>query len=343
MDGKDVKYWKDRLELGNEMYHKGNLENAISILKEVSMDISSDSEMLETCVEAKHILMKCYMIQGDYDGLFSSYRVLSGLMGKIDDTMLLSETHKRVGTMWWRMGFHHSALEEYFHALRIAEESNDMSLISGILIGIGLVKSELGNYRDAEEQFRKALSIYDNKKLSWRDRQNRGSCYNNLGMNYEYQGRYQEAKKEFERMIQVGVEENNMAHEEIGRVNLARVQTLLGQNEEAKENLDMAEKLDQSVNSQEMLGGVFLVKALISLNENDMHQAKNHYERANTLLKDNLNSAGHAIVTYVWGRSLVHMGYESEAIVHLEEAATMFWDVGNETLALQAENLIHAR
>ncbi|MCK4718920.1 MAG: tetratricopeptide repeat protein [Thermoplasmata archaeon] len=323
-------------------FKRGNLDAAISHFNEITRLHGDEPDMINIHLEAFQLLMKCYEIQGEYDLLFSSYRNLRSLSNLIDDRALLAETHKRSGAMWWRMGFHHSALEEYSIGREMAEDLSDPGLIAGIVLGMGLSHSELGEYQKADDEFNEVLNILGDMKMTWRDKQNLVGCHNNLGMNFEYQGRYGEAKEEFLKAVELGRRENNAAQEEFGLVNLARAEVLLGNFDSAKENLERAELLDHDVNSEELLGGIYLVKALASLHDEDMETAGKNYDKANRLLKDKLGSAGNGTVAYVWGSSLQHLGFEEEAKEYLEEASECFWDVGNETRALEAEKLLSA-
>ncbi|MCD6461868.1 MAG: tetratricopeptide repeat protein [Thermoplasmata archaeon] len=350
---KDIK-WRDReglarqlLEVGKSTAGKGELREAVVYFSGVEEALGGWGAIREKeaplLLESLQYLMRCYEGMGEYDRVFHTYKKLSVVMGWCDDKNLLLESHKLVGTMWWKMGMYESAREEYEAALKMACGPSRRGRRAAVLLDLASLNSEIGLFDEAEEGFSKAEAILSEIERDWRDDLNLVLVVNNRALNLEYQGRYEEAVLEYTRAVDMAVSLGNNMLQQRCRVNLARIQAVMGRLDEAEENLEKAENLDGTVMSREMAGGASLVRALLSLYRGEYEKAVGHYRIADELLRGMLSSGGSGAVAFIWGKSLREMGLEEEARVYLSEAAECFWDAGNEKLARKAEEMLEGK
>jgi len=331
------------MERGKKAAEKGELSLAAEYFRDVEELLAGEgAEYARARIEANQYLMKCYESLGDYSLVFDLYNKVNGLLKDSYHPRLAMEHHKIAGTLWWKIGLHHNALDEYEVAEELARKTGDAGNVAAVLLGVGLVETELGQFDGAEAHFNDSIDILNGLDRDWRDDINLGLAYNNRGLNSEYRGDYEDALADYQRCVEHARRIGNAMLEERGLVNAARALVVTGRFEEGRDHIHQAELLDEKVGSDEFMGGLMLARAMASLYEGELDQAREYHSKADEMMSGRLSTASIGAVAYIWGRSLNEMGLQEEAAGFLRRANDCYTDIGNETLSRAIVEMISA-
>ncbi|MCK4717047.1 MAG: hypothetical protein KAT70_00145 [Thermoplasmata archaeon] len=276
---------------------------------------------------------------GNLNDAFSYYRKVLPETPDIEGSEELLRIHRAFGTMWWRLGFHFNATEEYSLALELAEKVGAPREIAPIELGFGSLLLELGKHGEAHNHLSRAISLLEEVEKD-RDLQNLSSAFTDRGFNFELMGEYDRAIEDYETAIRLGEEAGNIEKIERALVNMARTLAITGDTKGASLLLERGSTCHSKVRSEDLYGGACLVKALICLATHEMKEAKEYYGEASNAFGKEMNTAHGGMVAYMWGRSLLKMGLLEEAERTLGDALTAFGDMGNETMLDATEKLL---
>src|SRR4030095_2790028 len=124
------------------------------------------------------------------------------------------------------------ALEHFYKALNLAEQSNDIMTQLRARVNIGWAMMELNRFPEAVESFTTALRLIEEKKINIRN----ATIYNNLASSYGSLGKLDSADKYSRIAISIAHEQNDLNAEANGYYILGTTQIKYGRHREALKN-----------------------------------------------------------------------------------------------------------
>ena len=122
-----------------------------------------------------------YLIGKPGDGLFLAEKNMAALEGKSEQVSLLAQYTSFSGLCLMKLNRIKEALERFYRALKLAEQSSDYITQLRAKVNIGWAMMELNQYEQAVVNFKNALKLIDEKKLT---RSYNGTIYNNLAASF---------------------------------------------------------------------------------------------------------------------------------------------------------------
>ena len=135
------------------------------------------------------------------------------------------------------------ALEHFYKALNLAEQSNDIMTQLRARVNIGWAMMELNRFGEAVESFTTALKLIDEKKLNIRN----ATIYNNLASSYGALNKLDSADKYSRIAISVAHEQNDLNAEANGYYILGTTQIKYGKHEDALKSFLAAKPLREKI------------------------------------------------------------------------------------------------
>lgn len=181
------------------------------------------------------------------------------------DQMSLEALHESFsGLCLMKMNQKKEALEHFYKALKLAEESNDFMTQLRARVNIGWVMMESNRFQEAVESFTTALKLIDEKKMNIRN----PTVYNNLASSYGSLGKLDSAEKYSRLAIAVAHEQKDLNAEANGYYILGTTQIKYGRHEDALQSFLAAKPL------REKVGDPFFIVS-------DLSEMANLYARLN--------------------------------------------------------------
>jgi len=137
--------------------------------------------------------------QGNYDSSLHYYKYALEIANDIDDLGLISEVYGALGIVYKNQGEYAVALDYYEKALAVSIQLADTSWMAACYSNAGNVYRRLGNYTKALEYFLKALEVFEKKSESRR----MAISYMNIGNIYEDQHDMNTALEYYSRALQI--------------------------------------------------------------------------------------------------------------------------------------------
>lgn len=133
-----------------------------------------------------------------------------------------------------------------------------------------------GNWNEAEQQFRVALELAENRS----NEQYIRMIAHNLALAPGFRGDFGEALRWFNRIFREGKPDRQLPQEAIGHLNVARLNLYLGEFEKTENHLERALELCQLFNLKSLLPEIFESYANFYRENHDPAHAAEYYERA---------------------------------------------------------------
>lgn len=164
------------------------------------------------------------------------------------------------------------ALDFYFQALTISEETRDFATESGIRNNIAYIYMKQGLLDEALENYQKSLSI-SQKTGEW---MLVAILNNNIGHIFQLQNRFSEALDQFNRVITL-LDSLNMPEGKANALNnIGVIQTKLGQYNLAFDNLQKSFELDFKANNKESYGQTYTNFATLFFQKGELEKAEKY-------------------------------------------------------------------
>jgi tetratricopeptide (TPR) repeat protein len=169
-------------------------------------------------VDAANYMAQAYLKLGDVENAIKAYRTAIRLDPSRDDS------HLQLGNLYYAEERYDEAVTEYRQAVKINPTAGNLYALGQAFLGTG-------SYNDAQEQFKRVLSVSYQEPAG----------YYGLGLTYSRQGLYEDALRQFNTAIQLDPELYD-AYAEIGYTYAD-----MGFMDEAQKQVDFLEKADPAL------------------------------------------------------------------------------------------------
>jgi len=236
----------------------------------------------------------------------------------VSDPRGLAKCHNLIGLVYWRKGDAEKSYRSYLKALALRDSLGDVNEVTLIYNNIGLIFQRLKYYDLAEEYYKKALKLADSVKympgrfyslrrmiglniamqrydealrdvdavakfyLSVNNQGGLAQLYNDVGVLKEKAGRKREAEEWFAKSHDLAKAINDRFIESFALLNLGRIELVLGDLPDSRENLERGEGLARQ-------GGYHVILRDVYLELSKLHTALGDEKTANKFLKAHLD------------------------------------------------------
>ncbi|MGI5398387.1 tetratricopeptide repeat protein [Streptomyces sp. CA-135486] len=222
-------------------------------------------------------------------------------------------------------GEYGQAEEHYRAALSISEELGDRSGIAGVYHQLGMIAQLRGEYGQAEEHYRAALSI--SEELG--DRSGIAGVYHQLGMIAQDRGMYGEAEEHYRAALSISEELGDRSGLAGGYHQLGLIAQLRGEYGEAEEHYRAALSISEELGDRSGLAGGYHQLGLIAQLRGEYGQAEEHYRAALSISEELGDRSGLAGGYHQLGRIAQERGDFQQAEEHYRRALAIKEELGN--------------
>lgn len=194
---------KGLINIGELFLQKGEIENATSILKKATKEISvNESIYLKEKADVLNVKGLIEHFQNRNKEALEIFEQNLKILKEIGDKSRIATSYNNIGYIYHDFGYHKKTMDCYEKGLKIAKEIGDKSGMAACYNNIGLFKSDLGKYNEALDLLEISLKILE--ELGAKSRIAR--CYANIGAINSYLGFKQEAFLLFKESLEIGTE-----------------------------------------------------------------------------------------------------------------------------------------
>jgi tetratricopeptide (TPR) repeat protein len=203
--------------------HEGNqlLEQAISKIKNLEFDEART--LLEECIiwgttandsillaSSYYYLGDCFYYLQDFDKAMECYQGNLSLVEQVGDTLLIARTLNSIGIIHNLKLDFDLAINNFILAANLIDQCAAKNIVLNSekinsLVNINNIYIDLGEY---DKVIKNAFKIIELSKTI-NDKRNLGLAYNNLGISYSNQGKFQEAKESYFQTMSLLMETGN--------------------------------------------------------------------------------------------------------------------------------------
>jgi len=203
--------------------------------------------------------------------------------------LLIANTNRNAGMFATQQGKNLIAVKFIEESLRIYRELDDLNGLSISLNTLGLIESDLGNYKKSRSILEENLKI----KRELNQELGISSALNSLGLIELAEGDLESAEKYFIESFDIAKKIENDEYIGIGLNNLGQVYAIRGDYEKSKIYFDEGLKIDREVGNKNGMCISLINIGILALQNADYKTAQKYLEEAFTLSREIGNNVGH--------------------------------------------------
>ncbi len=215
------------------------------------------------------------------DSLELSLQTMPALNGTDSDTLRL-KTEQQIGNLFINsipdsaMGWYLLSADTAFNSDRIRKYPGRANIVAGLLLSVGSVFNNMGDYGKSIEYCEKALRISNETG----DKAGKSKCLMNLGNASTYRGDYKNAVKYFEQSRIMAEEAGNKKGVSDCLSNLGVVSSDLGDYPKAIEYYEQSLKIRTELNDKTGISSCLVNLGVVSMYQGDYPKSIDYFERA---------------------------------------------------------------
>jgi len=164
-----------------ENYRTQNPDTSLFYARKTLVIAQQENDLIKTIRAEFYFASYNYLVGKPEDALVLAEKNIAALQKKPEQVSLLAQYTSFSGLCLMKLNRIKEALERFYSALRLAEQSNDHITQLRAKVNIGWAMMELNQHEQAVANFKNALKLIDEKKLT---RSYNGTIYNNLAASY---------------------------------------------------------------------------------------------------------------------------------------------------------------
>jgi signal transduction histidine kinase len=193
---------------------------------EMLMDMSFVLSKMGNYPQSLNVLMRALTIAQDPSSEKNTWRLQKGETPKAYRLRVLSYTHSGFGWLYFSTGNNQKRIAAYFEAIDIAESIRDTVLLANVYVDMGDAYFSLNKLDSAIYFGQKSLQFFN--ALPFSDRKFEGDVHTSIGSCHQQMGKFELAKKSFEKAIRVSEMQNNASQAGNAYVHLADLYRITG-------------------------------------------------------------------------------------------------------------------
>ncbi len=217
-----------------------------------------------------------YFFRSDYKLALVYFFSALDIAEELEDISIISECYSEIGIVYKNQGKYDQALEYNDKAIALAEQGVDTSWIAACYANHGTIFLKKGYYTLALDYYIKALKTFE--KLDHKRRM--GACYLNIGKIYSEQSDYNKALEYFSRVLSISHETGDKVSQTDCYLNIGKVYANMGEYELSRDYTSKALELYEELGYRHEMDECFKIIGTTYKNENNFNKAIEYYNKA---------------------------------------------------------------
>ena len=268
--------------LGYSHYFKGNYPRSIAAFQEyynVSARLNDKTNMAFAINNEGNV----YIELGNYATALSKYQQALSIRKENNDTYGIAASYNNIGYIYKDIGDYEKALSNFFFALREFEKLKSEDAIAITHTYIAAVYWRKKDYAASTQSYEKALGIQ--QKLN--NKNGMGISLQGIANNYGEQKKYAEAVQYYDQALALYRLVNDVRQIALVESNLGELHYRKGDFTNAHKHYKASVNLHQKINNKRSLGTALLGLAASSIQLNNLGDAKNYIDTAQSIIEAN--------------------------------------------------------
>lgn len=234
------------------------------------------------------------------------------------DLSAIAKFNEHLGLFYYSFGEHEQAMRHYEEALENYKDQKDYKGEAIILHRLGFIYSDEGDYRKAEEVYRRSVKIAEEHQL---DEETLATGIHLVGTVLYHQGRYRESQAKLEEALKMR-EKSSKAASAVTQRRLAATLRCLGCYEKAYELLGESLKVEQEKNERN-IARCLRQLGMLAQAQGEIKKARGYFEEGHQIFKRIGNKKGISCVLTNLGEVNLAEGKLTDAKEQFQEGLGM--------------------
>lgn len=240
---------------------------------EISSELGLTNIKAMTYCKIGHILEE----QNNLEESLKNFNKSLKISQELKDYLLMAEAKRGIGRYHWRINKYRNAEKYYKECLKDLENTDNLKLIGSVYIDYGNNYLLMGKYDRAIKYIEIGLNYSEkiNAQLEI------ARAYNSIGSTFTSKGEFEKAIIAFEKMLKIINKIGDVKLHGYGLSNIGYCYAKLNKITHAKKYLEIAKKIYEKTNNENILFQILRTEALIEMN-------KKNWDKALDLLNESL-------------------------------------------------------
>ncbi len=285
------KFLEFLLSLGQIAVSAGEFSLAIDINEKLLAETKNKKQYLGISAGAYLSLGELYSRKSQWQLGFNNIKKANKLFAKQNDFYGLAQCENKIGIIYSEIGDYKKAKKHFEMSLSLNENKTDISLTGTIEINLGKINNIQGNYELALTYYQRALLNF--QRLSNFKRV--AEIKHDLGMTYLNLNKFETAINNFDESINTSLQSGSYKTLGITYISKAYLYALKEDFSLAEAFGDKAMEICYKINDKLSIAEIYKVKGIIQRSKQNFATSENYLLtslRINTELRNKLNFAG---------------------------------------------------
>ncbi len=247
------------LNLAKLSLNRGELFLSSDIYSQVLLLTTKDEKLQIEAAESLRGLGEVASNQAKWNESFSYVRKAKKISEKLNDFCGVASCENLLGTFYAERGVLDTAKELFESGLGRLKGKKSKNLDARILVNLGILNNIIGDTKEAESNYRKALTKFEKEE----DNKSIAITRHNLGMLFTKLGEYKSALKEFNFSIRVSKKDKNLLTLAISYLGQAYIHSEMNDLKTATEYINMGMSISDKLNDRLTIADVYKVKGIV--------------------------------------------------------------------------------
>ncbi len=301
------------LDIAKLSLNRGELFLSSDVCSQVLFRTTKTKEYVWETATAFKGLGEVSSVQAKWIESFSYVQKAKKMYEMINDTLGVASCENLLGTFYSEKGDLDSAKKHFEAGLDIIKKKKG-NLDALILVNLGILNNIIGNTKEAEKNYYKALKKFqkydDNKRIA--------ETLHNLGMLFTKVGNYKEAIKEFKSSIKVSQANGNVGILAISSLGIAYIYAEMGKLTLASEYIEQGMELSNKLNDRLTIADIYKVRGIIERKSNNYELAESYLLTSLRINSELGNKLNHSETSYELGLLYLEINQPEKAHKHLK-------------------------
>jgi len=308
------------LNLAKLSLNRGELFLSSDIYSQVLYRTTNDEKHLSEAAKAFKGLGEVSSLQAKWSESFSYVKKAKKICEKINDIKGIANCENLLGTFYAERGILNSAKEHFESGLSRIKGKKSGNLDALILVNLGILNNIIGNTKEAEKNYNKALIKF--QKLD--DQKRIAETRHNLGMLFTKLGDYKSALREFNISVKVSSKDKNLLTLAISYLGKAYIYAEMGELDLATDFIEKGMEISNQLNDRLTIADVYKVRGIIERKLKNYNLAESYLLTSLRINGELGNKLNHAETSYELGLLYLDLNQSQKAIKHLNNSLKYF-------------------
>lgn len=226
-----------------ELYSKTDMDATLGSLEEhyqISKRLKDDKQLFSSAKRLGNV----YRLKGNYESAMHWYEKAEILARQLNDTQLQAAILGNMGNVHYYQSDYISAIQHFSSALKIYQHLGIPEHEGRMFTKLGTMFLVINNFELANEYFEKSLAVLNKQGIEGKSK---AILYVNIGWTLYMQGRYAEAKTQYEKSLPILTDLNEQYFIAACHSNISTACLAMGNYPEARSNASKALELYQEL------------------------------------------------------------------------------------------------